>query len=109
MQNDLVHLHQLQPQKQERWNLRGSEESHSVNMKTSKSKLCQGTTQAGADAARHALANVGQDDIQHIDADIPMSVVELVSAVPGDAADDMEQETAIRRFRTHNIVRERVT
>ena len=65
----------------------------------------EGTKLAVEDITRlpAALANIGQDDNQHIDADIPMSVI------PGDAVDDMEQQTAIQRCGTHTIVHEKVT
>ena len=38
------------------------------------------------------------DDDEHIGADIPMSVFELVSAVPDDAADDKKQNNHISCF-----------
>ena len=50
-----------------------------------------------------ALAKVGPDDDQHLEADISMSVI------PADAADGMEQQTAIHRCGTHTIVHECVT
>ena len=46
---------------------------------------------------------MGPDDDQHLEADIPMSVI------PGDAAYGIEQQTAIHRCGTHNIVHECVT
>ena len=74
-------------------------------MKTSKSKIFKERNKQlkTSQDFLNVLANVGQDDDQHLEADIPMSVV------PKDAADDMEQKTAMQGCGTHNIVHECVT
>ena len=54
------------------------------------------------------MTNVGEDEDDHIDADILVSVVGPID-VRGDVADDMEQDTAIQSFghaktQTHGMV-----
>ena len=105
MQNDLVHLHQLQLSETGALEpLRKRRVTFSENDDV-KVKAPQGTKLEGEDITRlpEALTKVVQDDDQHLEADIPMSTV------AGDAAGDMEQQTAIQRCGTHTIVHECVT
>ena len=80
-------------------------ESHFSENEDVKIKDPQGTKRAVEDVTRlpNALANVGQDDDQRVDANIPISIV------PGDVVDGMEQKNSIQRCGTHTIAHECVT